>query len=301
MPAHDNPGIVLAPYGTLYPPALATYDRLRAAYEQAFPGSPVRLAFTSRLMIKRLAEKEGIAVPDLPAALRSLKGEGCRAVLLQSLQIVPGSEFHQAAALARDWQAGDAAFDRLAVGLPLLAGLEDCRRISALLPALLEDPIGQDRGREGINEKEDALVLVAHGTGHPADALYSLLADVLRRDHGGAFNIFLGSIEGYPGLAEIAEDLLSRRAKTVRLLPFLLVAGGHANSDIAGTGPDSWMSTLSRKGLSVRADLRGLGERQKIADVFIEHSKSALNSDQQVYRLEWKCREGCNSSSRSFS
>ena len=75
MPAPDKPAIVLAPYGTLYSPALATYDRIRAAYERAFPGSPVRLAFTSRLMIRRLAEKEGIAVPDIPAALNSLKGE----------------------------------------------------------------------------------------------------------------------------------------------------------------------------------------------------------------------------------
>ena len=62
----------------------------------------------------------------------------------------------------------------------------------------------------------------------------------------------------------------------MRLLPFLLVAGGHANSDIAGEGPDSWMTRLSRQGLSVRADLRGLGERQEIAGIFIEHSRRAL-------------------------
>ena len=226
MPTLDKPGIVLAPYGTLYRPALATYDRIRAAYERAFPGSPVRLAFTSRLMIRRLAEKEGIAVPDIPAALSSLKGEGCRQAVLQPLQIVPGSEFHLAAAAARDWQAGDAAFDRLALGLPLLAGLEDCRRVSALLPALLER---SDEKEQALNGTEGgAVVLVAHGTGHPADALYSLLADVLRREQRGA-NVFLGSIEGYPGLIEIAEDLKSCGTRKVRLLPFLLVAGGHAN------------------------------------------------------------------------
>jgi sirohydrochlorin cobaltochelatase len=224
-------------------------------------------------MIRRLAEKEGITVPDIPSALESLKDEGCRQAVLQSLQIVPGSEFHQAAALARNWQAGGLAFDRLAVGLPLLAGLEDCRRVSALLPTLLERSDEKDRGRNGWDE--EALVLVAHGTGHPADALYSLLVDVLSREHRGA-NVFLGSIEGYPGLAEIAEDLTLCGARDVRLLPFLLVAGGHANSDIAGEGPDSWMTRLSRQGLSVRADLRGLGEWQEIAGIFIEHSRRAL-------------------------
>lgn len=266
-------GFLLAPYGTLHPPALATYDCLRAAYERAFPGSPVRLAFTSRLMIRRLAEKEGIVVPDLPAALKSLKDEGCRQAVLQSLQIVPGSEFHLAAAAARDWQAGDAAFDRLALGHPLLAGLEDCRRLSALLPALLKRAGDKERALNGMDG--EAVVLVAHGTGHPADALYSLLADVLSREHRGA-SVFLGSIEGYPGLAEIAEDLTLCGARAVRLLPFLLVAGGHANSDIAGEGSDSWMTRLSRRGLSVRADLRGLGERQEIAGIFIEHSRRAL-------------------------
>jgi sirohydrochlorin cobaltochelatase len=274
MPTLDKPGIVLAPYGTLYPPALATYDRIRAAYEAAFPGSPVRLAFTSRLMIRRLAEKEGIAVPDISSALSSLKGEGCRQAVLQSLQIVPGSEFHLAAAAARDWQAGDAAFDRLALGLPLLAGLEDCRRISALLPALLER---SDEKEQALNETEgEAMVLVAHGTGHPADALYSLLADVLRREHRGD-NVFLGSIEGYPGLFELLPELKSCAARAVRLLPFLLVAGGHAQNDIAGQSPASWKSALERVGFSVSADLRGLGECPEIVSLFLEHTRSALS------------------------
>jgi sirohydrochlorin cobaltochelatase len=276
MPTLDKPGIVLAPYGTLYPPALATYDRIRAAYERAFPGSPVRLAFTSRLMIRRLAEKEGIAVPDIPAALNSLKGEGCRQAVLQSLQIVPGSEFHLAAAAARDWQAGDAAFDRLALGLPLLAGLEDCRRVSALLPALLER---SDEKEQALNGTEGgAVVLVAHGTGHPADALYSLLADVLRWEHCGA-NVFLGSIEGYPGLIEIAEELKGCAARAVRLLPFLLVAGGHAQNDISGQSPASWKSVLEREGFSVSADLRGLGECPEIVSLFLEHTRSALSTE----------------------
>ena len=120
------------------------------------------------------------------------------------------------------------------------------------------------------------MVLVAHGTGHPADALYSLLADVLRREQRGA-NVFLGSIEGYPGLIEIAEDLKSCGTRKVRLLPFLLVAGGHANSDIAGEGPGSWKSVLEREGFSVSADLRGLGECPEIVSLFLEHTRSALS------------------------
>jgi len=274
LPAIDKPGIVLAPYGTLNKDALGTYDCIRAAYERAFPGSPVLLAFTSKLMARRLLEKEGVAVPEVPAALDRLHAEGSKRAILQSLQIVPGSEFHRAAALARFWQAGQKAFDRLALGLPLLASLDDCRRVSNLLPAFLSVSNGLDSGQG--KKQIDSVVLVAHGTGHPADALYSQLSEVLRREHKDAINVFLGSIEGYPGLAEITEDLKSCKTKSVLLLPFLLVAGGHVNDDLAGKSGDSWLCTLTREGFIIRADLRGLGDRPEIVGLFIEHSRRAM-------------------------
>ena len=101
MPMRELPGIVLAPYGTLFPSALATYDQIQKAYEREFPGSPVRLAFTSHLMKARLLEKEGISVQSLLAALAELHDLGCESVVVQSLQIVPGGEFHQVAALVQ--------------------------------------------------------------------------------------------------------------------------------------------------------------------------------------------------------
>ena len=78
------------------------------------------------------------------------------------------------------------------------------------------------------------MLLAGHGTGHPADALYSLMARVLKKDHG---NVFLGTLEGFPGLSEMVAELKASGARKVILLPFLLVAGGHAENDIAGTGP----------------------------------------------------------------
>ena len=102
MPSLEKPAIVLAPYGSLSPRALATYEHIRAAYEREFPGSQVLLAFTSQLMIKRLQEKEGITVASPLAAREELNSAGCRRAVGQSLQIVPGEEFHQLAALVLD-------------------------------------------------------------------------------------------------------------------------------------------------------------------------------------------------------
>jgi sirohydrochlorin cobaltochelatase len=269
MPMKELPGIVLAPYGTLFPPALATYDQIKKAYEHTFPGSPVRLAFTSNLMRKRLQENAGISVPSLPAALKELCELGSKRVVVQSLQIVPGGEFHQLAALVQELKGRAPAFSCLEVGLPLLSSLPDCRRVSSLLSALCSCS-GPDYRQD---PKTEAVLLAGHGTGHPADALYSLMYQVLKKEHQ---NIFLGTMEGFCSLASILPELKGSGTRVVRLMPFLLVAGGHAENDIFGLSPGSWKSILEIEGYEVVADRRGLGERAEIVYLFLEHTKIAL-------------------------
>jgi sirohydrochlorin cobaltochelatase len=263
-------GIVLAPYGTLFPPALATYDQIQKAYERKFPGSPVRLAFTSHLMRKRVQENVGISIQSLPAALRELCDLGSESVIVQSMQIVPGGEFHQVAALVQELKGANPAFSRLEIGLPLLSDLPDCRKVSSLLPALCSGPAYRR------DPEKEAVLLVGHGTGHPADALYSLMSQILKEEHR---NVFLGTIEGFSGLAGLLPELKGSGARVVRLLPFLLVAGGHAENDIFGCSPASWKSVLEREGYEVIADRRGLGERAEIVSLFLEHTRNALEKN----------------------
>lgn len=291
MPSLEKPAIVLAPYGSLSPRALATYERIRVAYERAFPGSRVRLAFTSRLMIKRLQENEGITVASPLEALSELNLAGCRRAVVQSLQIVPGEEFHQLAAMVQDlnFQGTEPAFERLEIGLPLLSCLEDCQKVSRVLPALWNGSgWGADSSEEGQPQslqslpdrdpEKEAVLLVGHGTGHPADSLYSLMARFLEKDYP---NVFLGTLEGFPGLSEMVAELKGSRAKRIRLLPFLLVAGGHAENDIAGAGPKSWKSMLEREGFEVDVHLCGLGEMEGIVSIFLEHTRSALGKTEK--------------------
>ncbi|HUS74680.1 MAG TPA: sirohydrochlorin cobaltochelatase, partial [Methanothrix sp.] len=188
-------------------------------------------------------------------------------------------------------------FSHLEIGQPLLSDLPDCQRISSLLPSLwMGSPSNSNAADEAADETVDgtadytadekppggfslrnpvkeAVLLVGHGTGHPADALYSLMAQILKREHR---NVFLGTIEGFSGLEDLLPELKGCGAKVVRLLPFLLVAGGHAENDIAGQSPESWKSTLEREGFEVAADLRGLGESPEIVSLFLEHTRNAL-------------------------
>lgn len=235
MPSLEKPAIVLAPYGSLSPWALVTYDRIWAAYEHEFPGSQVMLAFTSQLMIKRLQKKADITIASPLEALSELHSRGCRSVVVQSLQIVPGSEFHLLASLVQDLTVHGAEpdFERLEIGLPLLSSLEDCRRVSRVLPALWnasgwgEDSEKEEKGQlqssSDRDPQKEAVLLAGHGTGHPADALYSLMARVLEKDHS---NVFMGTMEGFPVLSEMVAELKGSGVRKVRLLPFLLVAGG---------------------------------------------------------------------------
>lgn len=284
MPTSEKPAIILVPYGSLSLRALDTYERILKVYEREFPGTPVRLAFTSRLMIKRLREKEGITIPSPLEALSELHSRGCRSAVVQSLQIVPGSEFHLLASLVQDLKGHGAEpdFERLEIGLPLLSSLEDCRRVSGVLPALWNGSgwgegesaeEGQPQSSSDRDPQKEAVLLAGHGTGHPADALYSLMARVLEKDHR---NVFLGTMEGFPGLSEMVAELKGFGVRKVRLLPFLLVAGGHAVNDIAGAGPESWKSTLEREGFEVEVHLRGLGDMESIVSILLEHTRSAL-------------------------
>lgn len=276
MADRDKTGILLTPYGTLSPPALATYERIIQAYKKEFPGTAVQLAFTSSLMRKRLAEKEGISVPGLLGALQELQDLGSDRVVVQSLQILPGDEFHQIARQVLGLRSSRGrGISYLELGMPLLCGLSDCRAVSSLLPAIIRRAGEIDSASEKDEpELGEAVVLVGHGGSHPADALYSLLARTLEDEHK---HIFLGCIEGSLGLEELLDDLKENGAVRVLLVPFLLVAGGHAEKDIFGADGKSWKSILVREGYAVRSYSRGLGELPEILSIFLEHTRSALD------------------------
>jgi sirohydrochlorin cobaltochelatase len=226
-------------------------------------------------MRERLNEKEGIVIPSPLAALAQLFDLGYKSAVVQSMQIVPGEEFHQMASLVKGLKSTESkwSFDHLEIGSPLLAGLEDCKKVSSLLPAFLKRAGPNRLDPEDHRDLEgEAIVLVGHGTGHPADSLYSLMGSILRKDH---HNVFLGTLDGFPGILDVILELKTSGMKKVKLMPFLLVWGGHATNDLAGRNPDSWKSLLEQNGFEVDALNAPLGEQGEIISIFLEHTKNA--------------------------
>lgn len=282
MSSLNHPAIVLAAYGSSHPRAMTTYARIVDRYQKTFFGSEVKLAFTSKHIRERIAEKEHIRIPGPLTALADLQDQGYRDVAVQPLHIVPGGEFHELASLVQGLRCirGRFGFRSLEIGRPLLADLEDCRRGSLALTPILDGIIPDIHdAHEGLpaelkrDPDVEAVVLIGHGSRHPGDCIYSQMADILEISHK---NAFLGTLEGHPGIEDVILKLKRSRVKKVRLIPFLLVAGGHAAKDIAGDDKGSWKSILKSQGFDTSVYPNGLGESERITEIFIEHTKYIL-------------------------
>jgi sirohydrochlorin cobaltochelatase len=287
-------GIVLVSYGSLNSQAWATYEKIRSDYVKAFPGADVRLAFTSDFMRRVLLEKQGIFFHSPLTALAELFNQGCRNVVAQSLHVVPGSEFqHMASSVHVQKNVREkSCFGNLEIGTPLLSSLQDCMKVSkALRPEFQSSEIeGQDHENESFAVSEEvAYVLMGHGTSRSANRVYSQMAKVLKENQK---NVFLGTLEGFPGIDEVLLQTKKSGVKKVILMPFLLVAGGHALVDLAGDSANSWRSVFDREGFRTEVILKGLGENDAVVDIFVEHTRKAVlmlkgRIRDATYRLNW--------------
>ncbi|HWQ20829.1 MAG TPA: sirohydrochlorin cobaltochelatase [Methanotrichaceae archaeon] len=271
----DKTAVLLVAYGTRDPAAYQTYLNIKAAYENEFQSCEVSLAFTAGALRKKMAQVAGIAIYNPFTALAELQDRGYRNIAIQSLQIVPGSEFHHVSILVQSLRtiSGRFGFGRLAMGMPLLSGIGDCRNVSRALSSNFDRTTSIGKDVYSQRASDEAVVLMGHGTGHPADSAYCQMAQVLGQDHSLTF---LGTLDGYPGRGEVLEQLRDLKVRKIRLMPFLLVAGAHALSDLAGDGPGSWKSAFEKEGFDVEVSLQGLGENEEIVKIFLEHTRASI-------------------------
>lgn len=261
--APDKTGILLVVFGTTVPEAATAYGALKAQVEKAFPGAPVRLAYTSahaRMTAKSEAAKD---LPSPARALALMADEGFTHVAVQSMHVMPGREFHDLAATVHAMEGLPKGLKKVGLGLPLLSGDAD---LKAAAEALVD-------GARSSGKRSEALVFVGHGTEHAATMAYPALQYFLWKKDRLAL---VGTIDSSPSLEDVLAELKSRKPSSVRLIPLLSVAGDHAVNDIGGGEKDSWKNTINAAGLPCTADLRGLIERPKVVALWIEHLRAAL-------------------------
>ena len=255
-------GILLVAFGSTIPEAQVSFDNIEQSVKKGLPGVPVYWSYTSRIIIKKMA-KEGKHLATPAEALAKMMRENLTHVVVQSLHTTPGAEFHGMLKNVHKFAGMDKGIKKVLVGYPLMATSEDVQRVAEAIIQV----IPKER------KKKDGVVLMGHGTHHPANVYYAALAYHLQKMDP---DVFVGTVEGWPEIDDIKADLKKRRIKRVYLMPFMSVAGDHARNDMAGPAADSWKSILEKEGINCVVVLKGTAEFQEFVDIWVDHLRAAF-------------------------
>ena len=264
--------MVVMSFGTTFKETRAkTIDATVAAIQAAHPNTKVVTAFTSHIIRDRIQQKEGITYPTPEEALAQLKSEGYSRVALTSLDVIPGMEYNYDVAVYNLYKNN---FKKMTLGTPLMYWMGQEGQTDEVIQTI--KAVQSQFPKVG---KEDAVLIMAHGTPDPANAYYSVIQD---RIHTlGMKNVFIYTVEGTPNLEQVIPQLKLHGIKHVTLMPFMMVAGDHANNDMAGKEPDSHKSILEKEGFKVDTYLHGLGENQNIRNLFVERANESWDALQK--------------------
>ncbi|MCI8650574.1 MAG: Rrf2 family transcriptional regulator [Anaerotruncus sp.] len=255
--------ILVVSFGTSY---LQTCDATIGAIEreiaQAYPDYEVRRAFTSQMILQILRKRDNLEIDDVEQAVQRLLADGVQEVICQPTHVINGLEYD---AMVQTMMRYQTAFSVLRFGAPLLSTTEDYHELVAALQQEFAAPLAQG---------DTAVVLMGHGTSHPANAAYAALNYWCKAT--GLDRLFIGTVEGDPKLQEIVQQVQLTGVKRVILAPLMVVAGDHARNDMQGSDENSWESVFRHAGFSVTCLLKGLGEYPAIRRLYTAHVNAAI-------------------------
>lgn len=267
----EKKAILVVSFGTTYFKALAvSIASIEDQIKKEFPEYDVKRAFTSRKVIKILAERDGIQIDTEKMALERLQAEEYKEIIIQPLHVVMGEEYDKVKAIVSHYVHNQTGiFDKIFLGRPLLsytgqAGKSDDYLIAIRAIQQQIPPIGS----------ENAVVFMGHGGIHPANTAYAALQ--MKLEMAGLDRVFVYTVEGFPELDIVIAKLKKFNVKKVTLMPFMVTSGDHANNDMAGDNAFSAKSQLSKAGFEVEIYLHGLGENEAIQKIYVHHLQDAI-------------------------
>ncbi|MBO7730054.1 MAG: sirohydrochlorin cobaltochelatase [Lachnospiraceae bacterium] len=253
-------GLLVISFGTSYQD---TCEKTIAALEKdltaAFPDRVFYRAWTSGFIRKKLKERDGVTILSPEEAFEKMKEDGVKDVLVQPTHMLAGGEFEKVTAALKPCMD---AFEKAVIGKPLMENEEDIRLFVEKLAEITE----------GIKEDEMA-VFMGHGSSETKIPVYDLINRFC--EESGHKNIVVGTVEFEPGIAPVLEKVKAQKPKKVYLAPLLVVAGDHANNDMAGDDEDSWKNQIAKEGPEVECIIKGLGEYKEIRALYVQHAKEA--------------------------
>jgi sirohydrochlorin cobaltochelatase len=254
--AEKKVGILLVAFGSSEASAQVSFENIERKVKVVYPNIPLRWAYTSHIIRKKLA-KAGRILDSPEVALAKMADEGFTHVAVQSLHTLGGAEYHDLRRTVGAFSIMD-KFERVILGYPLLATQEDmARAVEGVLATIPK-----------TRKADEAVVLMGHGTHHPSNAFYAALMFQLQLKDP---RVYVGTVEGYPEIDTIKTLLIRDGIKKAYLMPFMSVAGDHAKNDMAGDEEDSWKSILTMAGIQCVVVLKGTAEYDVFVDIWVDH------------------------------
>ena len=250
--------LVIVSFGTTYERARRSIDAVERALAQAAEGYDVFRAYTSSI-VRKVLKSRGEIVPSLEEVLEKLANESYDTVLVQPTHLLYGNEYDEK--IRAPYRQYESRFQHIALGRPLVAENDDLLKLAEILAALKPGDA-------------DALLLMGHGTTHFANMVYPAMQTALRLQ--GHPNVVVATVEGWPTLENAIDELRALGAKRVELRPMMLVAGDHAQNDMAGDDADSWKNRLTAAEFDVHCTVEGLGTLENVQKLYVEHLKAEL-------------------------
>jgi len=266
QPDADKKAMVIVSFGTSYADTrelsiTATED----AFKEEFASYDIYRAFTSQTIIDILEERDNIKVNNVKEVMELLTKEKYGQVIIQPLHVMNGAEYDEMSSIVAEYEGN---FNEVKIGKALLSSVADYEKtVEALATQFPETKDGE------------AIVFMGHGTHHDANAVYGTLEYAFHAD--GYKNVFVGTVEGYPTLDNVINELNENHINKVTLMPFMIVAGDHAHNDMAGDEEDAWKVLLKEQGFEVETYLHGIGENKEIRKIYLAHAKEAIEGEDE--------------------
>lgn len=240
-----------------------TIGAIEAAMEEAFPDWSVRRGFTSQIIIDHVFDRDGEVIDNVGQALERAADNGVKTLVVQPTHLMNGFEYND---LVDEVAQYADAFEAVAVGEPILTSDEDFQTVAEAITAATAE----------YDDGQTAIVFMGHGTEAESNGVYARMQQILT--DGGYEHYYVGTVEATPSLDDVLAAVGEGEYTRVVLRPLMIVAGDHANNDMAGDEEDSWKSAFDAAGYEVECVVEGLGGLEAIQQLLVEHAQAAIDS-----------------------
>ena len=278
--------LLVVSFGTSFNDSrVADISGVEKKLQEAYPDWSVRRAFTAQIIINHVQARDDEKIDNMEQALERAASNGVKNLVVQPTHLMHGAEYDELVDAVNNYKD---KFETVTVAEPLLGEVgsdaaavnDDKKNVAEAITAEAVKTAGYD-SLDAAKEDGTAFVFMGHGTSHSAKVSYSQMA--AQMSDLGYENVFIGTVEGEPeetACENIIKDVKEAGYKKVVLRPLMVVAGDHANNDMAGDDEDSWKSQFEASGAFDKIDtqIAGLGEIDAIQQIYVDHTKAAIES-----------------------